>query len=333
MKLKHLAASLFLLLASFSCSEYGKVLESDDYDLQYESALKYYHAGKYNKALTLFSSVENIFTGTEKIDTIKFYSASAWYKRGTSFDTSAELFDQFRKNYTRSPFVEAATYFYAMSYYRNAPNSELDQSYAVKAIEAFADFVYRYPESSYVEQCNAMIDELANRVHDKAFYVGETYYKIGYHKSAVTTLRNILKNNPETPMREEILYLILKTQYSYAKSSIPSKQKERFYDVIDSYYSITSQFPESKYSKICQRLYENADAIVKGDAIVDDYSSEIIRQHDKVYKRKERIEDKMLTEDTKGDKANKEKLLKLRDKLDKVEAEIQRLEDLQENAR
>lgn len=326
MKLKYLAISLFIAVTTFSCGEYGKLLEGNDYEKQYQEALKYFKAGKTSKSLALLVNIENIYAGTDKIDTIKFYIASSCYDKG-DFTNSSELFDEFRKNNPRSTFLEKAEYLYAMSYYNQAPNSELDQDFATKAKEAFEEFTYRYPNNENTPKCNAYIEELQERMHKKDFYVGETYYKISYYSSAIMTLKNILKKDAETPLREEILFLILKSQYAYAKESIHGKQKERFYDVIDSYYSLTSQFPDSKYKKIATRLYTNADNFTKGNASISDFSSDVVGVHDKEYKKKEKIENKMLSEDQKGDKKNMAKLLKLKAQLDKINEQLRLLEE------
>lgn len=324
MKFRIIALAL-LMVTTYSCSEYTKLLESEDYEAQYQAGLGYYEEGKTSKALTLLYGVERIFSGTDKIDTIKFYIANSHFKR-TEYVQSAELYDKFRKEYQRSPFKEEAEYLYAMSYFYSTPNSELDQTNATAAIAAFEEFLYRYPESDKAEECRSHIADLTTRIHKKDYYVGETYYKIGYHQSAVTTLKNILKRNPDTPLREDILFLILKSQYSYAKESVAAKQKERFIDVIDAYYSLMGQYPESKYTKIAGKLFENAEAITKGKATISDDSYAIVRLHDKEYRKKDAIETRMLNEDRKGAKKNMKKLVKLKEKLDVVNAEIERLE-------
>lgn len=326
MKLKYLVASLFVALTTFSCGEYGKLIEGNDYEKQYREALKYFQAGKTTKSLALLMNIENIYAGTDKNDSIKFYIASSWYDKG-EFATSAELFDEFRKANSRSPFMERAEYLIAMSYLNLAPNSELDQSYANEAKSAFEEFIYRYPESANSVKAQTYIRDLQERMHRKDFYVGETYYKINYFNSAIITLKNILKKDAETPLREDILFLILKSQYAYARESVAEKQKERFYDVIDSYYSLSSQFPESKYIKTAERLFKNAEDFVKGKATISELTSDVVRKFDKQYKKKEKIENMILSEDRKGEKRNVAKLEKLKIQYDKVIEEIKALEE------
>ncbi len=329
MKVKNYINTFLLSLFVVSCGEYGKLLESNDYEKQYQAALDYYKEGKTTKAITLFSNIMNVYDGTERIDTIKFYFANSLFDRG-DFLSSGEMFDDFRKNYTRSPFIEKAEYMYAMSFYYDTPNSELDQTNAVNAKGAFEEYLYRYPNSENAEKVRSYILELVERMHKKDFYVGETYYKIGYHNSAITTLKNILKRAPDTPMREEILFMILKSNYAYAKESVADKQRERFYNVIDAYYSLTSQFPESQYSRMAERLFRNAEAITQGQATISDYSSDVVLLHDKIYKRKDILEEKILDENKKGEKANQKKLEKLIKELEEVNTEIERIESGEE---
>ena len=52
------------------------------------------------------------------------------------------------------------------------------------------------------------------------------------------------------------MFLILKSNYLLADNSIISKQKERFQNTVDEYYSFISEFPESAYKREAERMYE-----------------------------------------------------------------------------
>ena len=68
----------------------------------------------------------------------------------------------------------------------------------------------------------------------KAYLNAYTYYKVQRYKSAVVALRNALKLYPETPYREEILYLITVSNFRLAHNSIAEKQGERYLNVLAS---------------------------------------------------------------------------------------------------
>lgn len=103
-----------------------------------------------------------------------------------------------------------------------------------------------------------MQDELLGRVDEKSFNSAALYHKIEDYKAAVMALKTALKDNPETRHREEILYLVLSSSYQIAKHSVPEKQRDRYQTVIDEYYNIISEFPETKHKKEADDMHEKA---------------------------------------------------------------------------
>ena len=71
-------------------------------------------------------------------------------------------------------------------------------------------------------------------------------------------LRNALKQYPDTPYREDILYLIAVSNYRLAHNSVIEKQGERYLNVLDSYYSFINEYPESKRRKELERYIKEA---------------------------------------------------------------------------
>ncbi len=273
MRFRHIALILTVIALLCGCSNYDRLVKGRDYQKQYEEALRYYSIKKDNKAIALFDNIESIFSATDKIDTIKFYKAKANYRMGDYY-TAVSLMDDFRKAYSRSPFAEEAEYLYAMCYYRLSPNPELDQSNTALAINAFAEYIGRYPESARKQSCIDMIEELQARIHSKTFMVGQTYYNIGYYNSAIHSFRNTLKHYPDIPQREQILYLLVKANYQYAKASVTAKQRERYYNTIDAYYNFISEYPESDYRPEVDRMYKNAVRLARGEEAAEEVDKE-----------------------------------------------------------
>ncbi|MDE7356552.1 MAG: outer membrane protein assembly factor BamD [Rikenellaceae bacterium] len=273
MRFRHIALILTAMALLCGCSNYDRLVKGRDYQKQYEEALRYYSIKKDNKAIALFDNIESIFSATDRIDTIKFYKAKANYRMGDYY-TAVSLMDDFRKTFSRSPFAEESEYLYAMCYYRLSPNPELDQSNTALAINAFVEYIDRYPESARKQSCIEMIDELQSRIYNKTFMVGQTYYNIGYYNSAIHSFRNTLKHYPEIPQREQILYLLVKANYQYAKASVASKQRERYYNTIDAYYNFVSEYPESDYLPEVERMYKNAVRLARGEEAAEEVGKE-----------------------------------------------------------
>ena len=234
-----------------------KVIKSDDPALIYSEALKYYNREKWKPAGDLFDACQAYYVGDMKEDSIAFFSARSKFKGRDYVDATTQL-DEFRRKFGRSIFIEDAEAMLAMCHYYLSPDPTRDQTVTGEAIVAFAEFIERYPNSKRVEAFSELITELTERLKKKAYLNAYTYFKIQRYKSAVVALRNALKLYPETPHREEILYLIAVSNYRLAHNSIEEKQGERYLNVLDSYYSFINEFPESKHRKELERYTKEA---------------------------------------------------------------------------
>jgi outer membrane protein assembly factor BamD len=234
-----------------------KIIKSADPDLIYSEGLKYYGREKWKQAGDLFDACQAYFVGDIREDSIAFFSARSRFKDRNYADATVQL-DEFRRKFGRSVFVEDAEAMLAMCHYYLAPDPTRDQTITAEAIVAFTEFIERYPNSKRNEAFSNLIKELTERLKEKAYLNAYTYYKVQRYKSAVVALRNALKQFPETPHREDILYLIAVSNYRLAHNSIEEKQGDRYLNLLDSYYSFINEFPESKHRKELERYIKEA---------------------------------------------------------------------------
>ena len=234
-----------------------KIIKSGDPDLIYSEALKYYGREKWRQAGDLFEACAAYFVGNVQEDSIAYFAARSRFKERNYADATVQL-DEFRRKYGRSVFIEDSEAMLAMCHYYLSPDPTRDQTITAEAIIAFSEFIERYPNSKRVEAFKELIKELTERLKKKTFLNAYTYYKIQRYKSAVVALRNALKKYPDTPHREDILYLITVSNYKLAHNSVVDKQSERYLNVLDSYYSFINEFPESKHRKELERYVKEA---------------------------------------------------------------------------
>jgi len=247
-----------------SCSGYEKILKSRDYKLKYETAMEYYNEEEYVRAGTIFDQIAPVYKGTIKADTIFYYQAMSYYMQ-RDYILSGHHFNQLSINYPNSVFAEEADYKTGYCYYKLSPKPSLDQENTMKAINSFQLFMIKYPESERVEEARSLIEEMRDKLVEKSYMNGKLYYDLEDYKAAIIALRNSINEFPDTKHREELMFLILKSSYLLADNSIIQKRKERFQDTIDEYYTFISEFPESRYKKEAERIYESAMNIVGTD--------------------------------------------------------------------
>ena len=234
-----------------------RIIKSEDPSLIYSEGLKYYGREKWKQAGDLFEACQAYYVGDVREDSVAYFSARSHFKERDYVEATTQL-DEFRRKFGRSVFVEDAEAMLAMCHYYLSPDPTRDQTITGEAIIAFSEFIERYPNSTRVPAFTELITELTERLKKKAFLNAYTYYKIQRYKSAVVALRNALKLYPDTPHREEILYLIAVSHYRLAHNSIEEKQGDRYLNVLDSYYSFINEFPESKHRKELERYIKEA---------------------------------------------------------------------------
>lgn len=254
MKRINLTTIIVLALVVASCSSFDKLLKTKDYPLMYKKGLEYYENKDHNKYTTIFEHISPVYKGTMQADTIDFYLSNGYYNQG-DYLLAAHYFDQYRKNYPRSPFTEEAEFMYAYCYYKSSPRPLLDQQTTQQAISAFGEFIIRHPNTSRKTEVNRLVTELRSKLVEKSYISAKLYYNMNDYKSAITALKNSLIEFPSSDYREDMLFMILQASYDLANNSVVEKQKERFQNTLDEYYNLMGEYPESKHKREAEKIY------------------------------------------------------------------------------
>jgi outer membrane protein assembly factor BamD len=252
-----LCSLILVVLLVAGCQGYEKVLKGNDFKLKYHEAMRYYKKEDYVRSATLFDQVAPVLRGTEQADTVYFYQALSYFKQ-EDYILGGHYFRIFAATYGGSPFVEEAEFMNAYCSYLMSPRPELDQSNTIDAIQSFQLFLIKYKNSSRADECKKYLLELREKLVEKSYLSAKLYFNLEDYKAAIVALNNSLIQYPDSKFREEILYLMVKSCYQFAYNSIPSKQKERYQNAIDEYYSFITEFPNSKYAKEVTKYFKNS---------------------------------------------------------------------------
>lgn len=239
---------LLVAILSVGCSDFRKIQKNPDWKVKYDAAIKYYENKDYHRSTLLFDEIMPFIRGTQEGELVQFYNAYANYYQ-KQYLMSSHYFKTFYDTYNRSEYAEEAYYMYAYSLYKQSPQFNLDQSSTVEAITAMQIFLNRYPASKYRTEASNIMEELIRKLELKAFENAKQYYTIGYLKSAIVALDNFSKDYPGSIFNEDVYYYKVLCTFKYAKQSIPSKQKERYYDCVEAYQIFIDEYPDSKYAK------------------------------------------------------------------------------------
>jgi len=249
---------LLIVILFASCSDYQKVLRSNDPELKYERAVEYYQGGDYFRSMQLFDELVILYRGTSKAEKIYYYYAYSYYGQGDYYMASYH-FQSLARTLPNSKYAEESSFMSAYCKYLQSPKPTLDQGMTEASINEFQLFIDKYPESERVDTCNQLMDNLRFKIEQKSYESAYGYYKTRYYKSAIYALDVFAKDYPESKYKEEALYYKMKANYDYASNSIDAKKKERYEDSVEACKSFILLYPESKHLKEAQNLKRSAE--------------------------------------------------------------------------
>jgi outer membrane protein assembly factor BamD len=240
---------LLLIIALAGCkSKYEKLKASNDNAKKYQEAVKFYNKKDYSKALGLFEDLVARYRGRTGYEDLYYYYAYTNYKL-KDYTAARYHFKTFADTYPSSTRAEECRFIAAYCFYLDSPIFSLDQENTLKAIESLQLFINLYPKSDRVTEASKLIQNLRDRLEEKAYANAKLYFTIGDFQSSVIAFNNMLRDYPDTKYAEELEYLIVKGQYEYARVSNERKQEERFNQAIAYADQFTEKYTTGKYQK------------------------------------------------------------------------------------
>lgn len=256
---KNIAIIAVLSFAIAGCTNYDKLLKSNDYEAKYAAAMRYYEENSFSKAIQLFENLTLYYRGKENAEDISWYYAQALYKEKDWY-TAGYQFKRFARQFPYSERVEEAAFLSAYCKYIDSPAYSLDQSQTKLAIEEFETFAERWPRSNHMPEVNRYLDEMREKLMKKDYEIAYGYYFTEEYSAAYESLKNFLDLYPEAPMREDAMFYMLRSGYRYAAGSREDKQKERMQQVVNDFDRFSNSFKNSKYLNEARDIYTRARA-------------------------------------------------------------------------
>ena len=250
MKLKLVSVSLFsfFLGTLFSCSDYQKLLNSDNASEKYKQAEVFYNSGEYRKANRLLEQIIPKYRGKPQAQRIIFFFAESYFQI-KSYNLAAYQYEKFVKSFPKSDRIQEASFKAAKSYYYQSPTFSLDQEETYTAIEKLQVFINLYPNSEYSSEANQMISELQVKLEKKDFEIAKQYYTIRDYRAAIKSNDNFIASFPGTKFREEALYTKFISLYEIAINSVIYKKEDRLKELQQQFNLILRYYPDSVFKE------------------------------------------------------------------------------------
>ena len=267
--IKRLTIILALACVLMGCGEYNKVMKSSDLDYKYAYAKKAFENKRYAQAYTILSELVPIFRGTPNAEESLYLLGMSYYENKDYINSGAQ-FKIYYQRYPRGQYAELARFYSGYGFYLDSPESQLDQTETLRAMEELQAFLDYFPTSDKASIAQSALFELQDKLVLKELQNATLYYNLGNYmgnnyESAVTTAQNAIKEYPYSKYKEELEMLVLRSRFKEASESVPEKKVERFRTVIDEYYSFINDFPDSKMRKEADNIFKIASKHVNAD--------------------------------------------------------------------
>jgi outer membrane protein assembly factor BamD len=208
-----------LLLASpfFGCST-ASVDENDPQAL-YQEAEEDIKNDHYQIAIDKLRSIKNKFPYSKYAIDAQLRIADIFFMQ-ESFGDAAASYEAFRDLHPRHEKVGYAMFRIGKSHFLDSPsNVARDLTSAQKALDAYRDYLKRFPSAPESEEANKDINEVRRLLAEKELYIADFYYKRDFYDSAKPRYKKVIDLYPETDAAK-------KAQTKLTKIDSAAKPKE-----------------------------------------------------------------------------------------------------------
>jgi outer membrane protein assembly factor BamD len=252
-----------ICLAMGSCkSTHEKILTSKDVNFKLAKANEYYDQKKYFKANEVYETLMPSFRGTKNYEELYYrYCYSFYYQQ--DYLSASYQFKNFVENFPKSPKADECEFMYATCLYKMSPKFALDQSNTYKAMEALQTYINTHPGSKNLTEANNYIDICRAKIETKDAKAALLYFDIGEFKAATVAYKSLIQAYPESKSLDLYQFMVVKAFYKYAKSSIPTKQEERYAEAVNAYNELKEIAPHSEHLKEAEKYITSAQTSIK----------------------------------------------------------------------
>jgi len=194
-------ALLALILGFHGCAT-GPIEENDPAKL-FQQAEEEIQSDHYILATDHLKALRNKFPYSQFAPLAQLRLADVYFLQ-ESFGEAASAYETFRDLYPKHEKSSYALFRAAKSYYKDTPEQiARDLGPANRAVEAYREFLRRYPADPLKDEAQAELLSAEDRLAKKEKYIADFYRKRGQLKAARARLEGLVSVYPQTPTAAE----------------------------------------------------------------------------------------------------------------------------------
>jgi outer membrane protein assembly factor BamD len=191
----------FLLLSAGGCGWFSKSTKEEpeqSADALIQEGMDAYQLKKYERAAEAFQKIKDRFPYSQYAVLAELKLADSYYLN-KDYELAATGYKEFEKMHPTNEVVAYVIFMQGMSYFKQMPTTDRDQSKALLAVQEFDRFTKSHPESEYVTQAKINREAAQKNIVAHEFQIGEFYLKKRDWRAALGRFEGIIKQFPQTP--------------------------------------------------------------------------------------------------------------------------------------
>jgi len=124
------------------------------------------------------------------------------YERQRKWSEAVKAYQIILDRYPTNDLIDDAHYQIGFAWYQAARSAEYDQGAAEKSIDAYEEFLTRFPNSEKVSQAEANLRELKGRTTEGAFNIARFYDQQKRYDAAILYYKDVIQKEPNSPNAE-----------------------------------------------------------------------------------------------------------------------------------
>jgi outer membrane protein assembly factor BamD len=183
----------------------------------------------YQDAIRIFEEIR-IQAPTSSVAAEAAYLQGLSRFRMESYSSAAVDFRNVRRNYAGNPLAARAQYMVGESYFEMSPKAELDQTYALHALNEYQIFLRDFPKAdmSLVDSAKTRMTEIRSKLAHKVLLAAELYVKTEEYKSAVIYFERVLDQFYDSEYAPEAQLRLAELAYMRRKNDEAKNQLQKF---------------------------------------------------------------------------------------------------------
>ena len=166
-------------------------------NVSFDEANRYYAKGKFEFSQKKYQEILDEFPDSPLRLHAMLGSADSYYMQGEYF-LAAPVYKRFQELYPLDERTPHALFYEGMSYYRDIKDVPRDQSITEETIEAFTNFVIKYPDHPARDFAKDKLNSLEDILAQKQLFIIEFYYRIDAFGSCIGRVDDFVAMFPGT---------------------------------------------------------------------------------------------------------------------------------------